>query len=871
MRRALLFILVFLPMLASADAVEIDGIYYNLDSEAKTAEVSRNLYYKGNITIPETVKYDDVVYNVTAIGEETFHGCSGLTSVTIPNSVTFIGLYAFSRCSGLTSVTIPNSVTFIANEAFRSCSGLTSITIGSGTITICDQVFACCPELTDVYCYAESVPYTYADSHSNAFKDSSIEYATLHVPAASVSAYQATEPWKNFKEIVALPDQGDETDNADYLPMVKEGKTWHVVGSDGEECNMIEYMLMDGEVVKDGKNYFRLYSKTGEVVRDLGLLREEGKKVYYYDSRMQEEFLLFDYSLKPGDTFETYCYDDHTKMTYEVMSVDDRLVGPEIVRYDYDEAADSVIIHRRHLRQWTVRGIYDGVEIEKTWIEGIGSSGGGPLANLYLAHAISTGVFLAYVDDSQGDLYLPFSIKDGLWGLVSGCDLPTSEAESSEYDGHHHLTYELEGDRLHVYGEVFCNCGPNHYAYFMGVPYEDSSVSVHKYSFIIQEVEPLKDCMALHTTDFYVEGFYPEYNYIIVDNLGEEHPVINKTAQIPYHPMIEEGKVWKVGASGSGNPVQLVEYFYFDGDTIINGKTCKQMMCQRYVNADYAESHSITQYPSLSYVGAWYEGNKQVYTYDTTNNQFKLMYDFSVGSNSIQHFNNQLYTVGPRRTGGIKGFKGVYRDAWMYFNSENIVSWLEGVGGIYGPTINVIDGESEDPMWFLMACVVGDEVIYFNDEYEDGATPEGARKRFDFTHTIKIQPKSRMRSGEELPLYGEYNDQQVGINLDPLDDAYQVRITDETGQTVYEKAIDAGNIVGLNIDISAFAKGRYIVTVENDYESFTGEFEAETTGIEEVRSKKEEVRDRIYNLQGQRLSTLQKGLNIVNGQKIYVK
>ena len=40
MRRTLLFILAFLPMLASADAIEIDGIYYSLDSEAKTGALS---------------------------------------------------------------------------------------------------------------------------------------------------------------------------------------------------------------------------------------------------------------------------------------------------------------------------------------------------------------------------------------------------------------------------------------------------------------------------------------------------------------------------------------------------------------------------------------------------------------------------------------------------------------------------------------------------------------------------------------------------------------------------------------------------------------------------------------------------------------
>ena len=175
-------------------------------------------------------------------------------------------------------------------------------------------------------------------------------------------------------------------------------------------------------------------------------------------------------------------------------------------------------------------------------------------------------------------------------------------------------------------------------------------------------------------------------------------------------------------------------------------------------------------------------------------------------------------------------------------------------------------------MWFLMSCTVGDEVIYFNDGYEDGATPEevSARKqRIDFTHTIKIRPKARKEEAEPS-LYGEYNALQLGINLNPLDDAYEVRVTDETGRAVYEKTVNAGNIVGLNIDISAYAEGRYTVTVENDNESFTGEIDTRTTGISltPTLSKREGA---IYNLQGQRISSLRKGLNIVSGRKIFVK
>ena len=57
-----------------------------------------------------------------------------------------------------------------------------------------------CYKITDVYCLAENVPNT----NSNAFNDSYIEYATLHVPSASLNNYKNAEPWKNFKNKVAL-------------------------------------------------------------------------------------------------------------------------------------------------------------------------------------------------------------------------------------------------------------------------------------------------------------------------------------------------------------------------------------------------------------------------------------------------------------------------------------------------------------------------------------------------------------------------------------------------------------------------------------------------------------------------------------------
>ena len=134
MKKVLLsIILLFLPILANAETVEIDGIWYNIISKAKVAEVTRNPnssdLYSGSIEIPPSVNHNDVDYSVTSIGENAFYQCYGLTSVTIPNSVTSIGNLAFFNCSGLSTINIPNSVTSIGFDAFQECNGLTSVQI----------------------------------------------------------------------------------------------------------------------------------------------------------------------------------------------------------------------------------------------------------------------------------------------------------------------------------------------------------------------------------------------------------------------------------------------------------------------------------------------------------------------------------------------------------------------------------------------------------------------------------------------------------------------------------------------------------------------------------------------------------------------
>lgn len=136
----------------NGDPSQNGKIYYNFIEKGKIAEVIQNPNnkYKGNIIIPEKVTHDGVEYTVTKIADNAFQDCSGLTSITIPNSITSIGYCAFGGCSGLTSITIPNSVNSISGSAFEGCSGLTSITIPSGVTNIRYSTFASCSNLTSV-------------------------------------------------------------------------------------------------------------------------------------------------------------------------------------------------------------------------------------------------------------------------------------------------------------------------------------------------------------------------------------------------------------------------------------------------------------------------------------------------------------------------------------------------------------------------------------------------------------------------------------------------------------------------------------------------------------------------------------------------
>ena len=141
--------------------------------------------YKGTMPNGTTIVLKE---GTKGIAGEAFSNCTGLTSVTIPNSVTSIGSGAFhgtawynNQPNGLVYAglvaykykgTMPNGTTIvlkegtkgIAGEAFFGCAGLPSVTIPNSVTNIGDEAFSGCTDLASIVVESGNTKY---DSRDN--------------------------------------------------------------------------------------------------------------------------------------------------------------------------------------------------------------------------------------------------------------------------------------------------------------------------------------------------------------------------------------------------------------------------------------------------------------------------------------------------------------------------------------------------------------------------------------------------------------------------------------------------------------------------------------------------------------------------------
>lgn len=164
-----------------------------------------------DVTLPETLE---------EIGTSAFFGCgalqgiclpagirkigdtafcqSGITHISLPDSLREIGLKTFSECDGLTEVTLPDSLKEVSTQAFLECKNLQKVVTGRGTRSLGTQSFYDCPALTDVYFMSPKR----TTGSTNTFASATMP--RLHVPNNLIEEYAKALAWAKAPEFIPL-------------------------------------------------------------------------------------------------------------------------------------------------------------------------------------------------------------------------------------------------------------------------------------------------------------------------------------------------------------------------------------------------------------------------------------------------------------------------------------------------------------------------------------------------------------------------------------------------------------------------------------------------------------------------------------------
>jgi hypothetical protein len=176
--------------------------------------------------------------SVTSIGDGAFMFCDKLYYIDIPDSVRSINTGAFNGCSSLKWVRIPSSVTFIGMKAFMNCSSLQSFVIPALVTSLGDSIFYNCTQLTTIAAYP---PNPVELPSPTIFYGVDKTTCTLHVPVKSLSLYQSADVWKDFLNVITIPQQTHKTINN-----LTPGNL--ITQMDAEELSIMESLTLSGTI-----------------------------------------------------------------------------------------------------------------------------------------------------------------------------------------------------------------------------------------------------------------------------------------------------------------------------------------------------------------------------------------------------------------------------------------------------------------------------------------------------------------------------------------------------------------------------------------------------------------------------------------------
>lgn len=264
----------------SSEGVTINGFKYVITSEEeKTAAVIRvnSVTHKGEIVFPETVEIKGQQYTLTEISNgllisqtgvtkvtlpetvkriagSSFNGCSSLTEINLPENLEFMGGGCFLGCRSLTSISIPKNIKTIRDKTF-STTGLTSVELPEGLVSIGKYAFYSCkfPKVVIPSTVETIGDYAFDNSIINVvicravnppaisdrtFYSQTYRTATLFVPEESVETYRKAPVWEKFTTRYPINEDQYAKVNDVWYELTQDFEAYVVPAQNNETYNL---------------------------------------------------------------------------------------------------------------------------------------------------------------------------------------------------------------------------------------------------------------------------------------------------------------------------------------------------------------------------------------------------------------------------------------------------------------------------------------------------------------------------------------------------------------------------------------------------------------------------------------------------------
>ena len=332
LKHLLTALLLMVATVAMAYDFEVDGIYYNIVSEATVSVSGKNSSVAGEVVIPDKVVYNGVTYiirsiaqnafsrrtemtsvivgdSVKTIAANAFYNCSGLKEVTIGHSVSKIDIYSFTGCTGILKVTFNNknishgfsnktsikevvisdNTVTIGDGAFYMCTGLEELVIGNNVVSIGEQAFRYCSGLTKI-----KIPNSVTEIEGSAFSDcTGIGEFTIPDSVVRIGdlAFYGCTNLKKVRIGNGVKTLGDAVfQKCSNLSSVQLGKNTETIGKSAfAYCSSLKEIIIPKSVTTIGDEAFsdcsalhKVIIEDGNTILSLGYVPSANKGLFGY-------------------------------------------------------------------------------------------------------------------------------------------------------------------------------------------------------------------------------------------------------------------------------------------------------------------------------------------------------------------------------------------------------------------------------------------------------------------------------------------------------------------------------------------------------------------------------------------------------------